>query len=310
LKFVEKPLGDFVDRRVKEKNIESIDVIMLTLDSENFLEKSLYSIYQEIPVRKLIVCDGGSKDNTIKILKKFPRIDIHIRTDIRTTGKVLEFLFSLTESEWFALIDSDIILTDGWYDEMKKHQKSMDVIENGHAVLAYHMYREFKVKLEENARSSDMCHLVKKKAVENYHCDDDYMWRFTDYLFRQSVEKSEFKYGKVNTTFHIHNETERIQYKSDNEKNFQKIIWKEPEYVIIDKNKEKQANIKHAKAVVKYLDPENPAVKDNKGMGNLIKILDRKWVEENGPKWLELYNKSNVNVESRKLLKGFLKKIK
>ncbi|MHA7646453.1 glycosyltransferase family 2 protein [Nitrosopumilus sp. S4] len=308
MKFIEKPLGLFIDRKIEESNLESVDVVILTLDAENFLEKCLFSIYQEIPVKNLHVCDGGSKDNTIKILERFPRVNIHQRADLHTTGKSLEFLFSLVETEWFVLIDGDIFLANGWYDEMIKHQNDLDVIENSKTILAYHMYRDFEDKLKENARSSDLCHIVKTKAVKNYHCDDDYMWRFTDYFFRQSVEESGYRYGKIKSTYHIHNETERIQYESDDEKNFQKVIWNKPEYIITNKKKAERAEEKHAKAVVKYLDPENPAVKDNKNLGKIICVLSRKWVEENGPRWIPIYdNQSRVNVGIN-ILRKFLKK--
>ncbi len=71
MKYIDKPSGIFVDKKIEEPNSEPIDVVMATLDSEVFLEKSLYSVYKEIPVRKLFVCDGGSKDSTVEILKNF-----------------------------------------------------------------------------------------------------------------------------------------------------------------------------------------------------------------------------------------------
>jgi hypothetical protein len=136
------------------------------------------------------------------------------------------------------------------------------------------------------------------------------MWRFTDYFFRQSVEENGFRYGKINTVFHVHNETERIQYNSDDEKNFQKIVWRKPEYIIIDKNKEKKANIKHAKAIVKYLNPENPGIQDSKNLRKFIKILDRNWIETNGKQWLEVYDESIINYSWKRIIKKYLKKIK
>lgn len=309
MKYISKPSGSFTDRKETEPNLEPIDVIIPTLDADNFLERCLYTVFKEIPVRKLFICDGGSKDKTVEILKKFPRVELHVRPDIRTTGKSLEFLISLVKSNWFVLMDSDLELDRSWYDKIIKHKKEYDVIENSKVVLAYHMYREDKFRLDPDARSSGMCHLVKKEAVQNYRCDDDYMWRFTDYLFRQSVEESGYKYGKISSTHYVHNETERIQYKSDDEKNFQKIVLTEPKYVIIDKAKAEKYNLKHAKAIVKYLDPQNTSVRKNKGFSNVIKLLDRKWIEEHGPKWLEIYDKRNLN-SSRYTLRKFLSKIK
>jgi len=301
LKFIEKPVGQFIDRTDVQSQIESIDVVMATLDSENFLEKSLYSVYREIPVRRLIVCDGGSNDSTIEILKKFPRVEIFIKPEIRSGGKVVEFLLSKVETDWYAFIDSDIFLDKGWYENMKKYQNNYDVIENSKTILAYHFYREFPEKIKKNSRPSHFCHLVKKEATQNYHCEDDDMFRFTDYLFLQSIEKSGYKYGKIDTTEHIHNETERIPYESDFDKNFMKVVMKDPERIILNEQKNKEMMVKNAKAIVKYLDSEYLPVKMNQGIDSLIKLLDRKWVEKNGSQWLERYDSASA-------LHGFMKK--
>ena len=175
LKYIEKPLGLFIDRKTKEPESKLIDVIMLTLDADNFLEKCLYTLYSEIPVRKLFVGDGGSKDKTAEIINKFPRVKFFVRPDIRTTGKILEFLISKIETEWAVIIDADIELLPGWYDEMCKYQTSYDVIENSKRIMAYHLYREDENKLKMNTRPGDWCTLMRKEAVQNYSCDDDFM---------------------------------------------------------------------------------------------------------------------------------------
>jgi len=290
VKFIEKPAGGLIDRYENDEE-NSIDVIMGTLDAENFIEKSLYTIYKEIPVRRLIICDGGSQDSTLEILKNFPRVEVFDKPDIISSGKVIEFLISKTNSDWFVLIDSDIFLADGWFDEMKKFQNKYDVIENSKAILAYHFYREFPEKLEENYRASHLCHLIKKEAVKEYHCDDDYVFRVTDYLFRQTVEKAGFRYGKISSTEHSHNETERIPYESDPKKSYIKVIMKEPERIILNKQKKDELMLNNAKAVIKYLDPE--FFKSDSNIDALLRLLDKKWVEENGPQWLERFNSAS-----------------
>ena len=281
----------FIDRAKNEPESKHVDVIMLTLDAENFLKPCLFSAYKEIPIRKLIVCDGDSKDKTIEILKKFPRVELFIKPEFRTTGKCLEFLFSKTETEWYVLIDGDLVLSPGWYDEMCKGKKQYDVIENSRRTSAYHFFKEDPTKLESDSRALSLCHLIKKSALDKYKCDDDYMWRQVDVFMRQVVENNGFKYGKLDSTNHIHHETQRIQYESDNEKNFQKIVFKEPEYVIIDKKKADAYNIKHAQSIVKYLDPDGAVVKNNIRYDFRIRILDKKWVEKTNPKWLPRYKR-------------------
>ena len=62
MKYQDRPVGSFVDRIKDQPELKQVDVIIFTLDEETFLEKCLFTIYREIPVRKLLVNDGGSKD--------------------------------------------------------------------------------------------------------------------------------------------------------------------------------------------------------------------------------------------------------
>jgi len=322
MKHVDYP-GAFVDRREKEPEDAAIDVLMLTLDAASFLDRCLISLYREIPVRRLLVCDGGSKDCTIDILKKYPRVQTFIRPDIRTTGKATDFLFSQLETEWFVLIDADVELPPGWYDEMCKHKDRYDFMESSGRTLAYHFYRDFPITRDANSRAYDFCFLGRKEAIKNYSCDDDYIWRMIDFYLRQQIEKSGYRYGKVPTTYRIHHETERIPYKSDEEKKFYKVVYrfKEPEWIITDKEKWKRSMQKFAMGAVKYLDPEFPLVKDDArarrpaGFDKVIALLNRDWVAKNGPAWLKRYEKA-TSLKARLqrriifLLKPLLKKFK
>jgi len=70
-----------IDRKVKEPSLEPVDVLLFTLDAEIYLEKCLDSLYREIPVNKIIALDGGSKDRTIEILKKYPPCKTRYKDD-------------------------------------------------------------------------------------------------------------------------------------------------------------------------------------------------------------------------------------
>lgn len=310
MRYIAEPVGSFFDRMKKDDKEEPIDVVMATLDSESFLKICLYSVYREIPVRKLLVCDGGSNDQTIEILKEFPRVEIFEKPEIRTGGKLVEFLFSLVETKWFAFVDSDLELSSGWYDNMVSHKTQFDVLESSRRILAYHLYREDKEKLIDDTRAMDFCHLIKKEATKNYACDDDFMLRHTDILFQQSVEKSGFSYGKIKTT-HIHNETEGIVYKSDSEKNFTEVVWDIPKWKIIDKEKHRIFMEKNAKSVIKYLDPNFRLVKNDKGYEKIIGVLDEKWVKKENSEWLERYSRAKSSTMSMKRVGNkYLKRFK
>ncbi len=50
--------------------MDPIDVVMLTKNSEHILNKCLTSIYENVPVKRLIVVDGSSTDSTLKIMNE------------------------------------------------------------------------------------------------------------------------------------------------------------------------------------------------------------------------------------------------
>jgi glycosyltransferase involved in cell wall biosynthesis len=56
---------------MKEKAFSSIDVVILTKNSEHLLEKCLNSLYKNVPVKRLIVVDGFSEDKTLDILERY-----------------------------------------------------------------------------------------------------------------------------------------------------------------------------------------------------------------------------------------------
>lgn len=291
-----------IDRYKKDPKSEPIDVIVPTLDAEKFLEKFLDSVYREVPVRRLIVCDGGSKDRTVEILSKYPRVEIHIRPDIKTTGKVYEFLLSKVETEWFALFDADVELPKGWYDEMCKYKDRYDFFECKR-IMAYEFYREVPATVDINARPYSGCQLGRKEAFKTYKCDDDYIWRIADIYARKVVEKAGYNYGKVSTTYHFHHTTEGLRYKSDKMKGrYSVIVFKEPKTVVLDRDEWNKVLNKEAKAIVKYLDPGISYLGGTtRSIGALIIRLDREWVQKNGPTWMERWKRAKCDVVFRKL---------
>jgi len=80
-----------------------IDVVMLTKNSEYILRRCLSSIYRNIPVNNLIVIDGFSKDNTVKILEEFNEKygNLRLIRDGGTRARAREIGIENVETEWF-----------------------------------------------------------------------------------------------------------------------------------------------------------------------------------------------------------------
>jgi len=99
---------------------------MITKDSDHLLSRCLHSVYRNIPVHKLIIVDGHSKDNTLKILKEFDRrygnVEIFFDNGNRATAR--QKGMQEVETKWFAFVDSDIVLCNGWFKRVRRDIRS------------------------------------------------------------------------------------------------------------------------------------------------------------------------------------------
>lgn len=103
--------------------IEPIDVVMLTKNSEGILCQCLKSIYKNIPVRRLIVLDASSIDNTLKILRGFNNEhgNIVFITENGSRARARQRGIREVETDWFMFVDSDIILCNNWFKKAVKY---------------------------------------------------------------------------------------------------------------------------------------------------------------------------------------------
>jgi glycosyltransferase involved in cell wall biosynthesis len=101
----------------------SVDVVLLTKNSEKVLEKCLESVYQNVPVGQLIVVDGYSIDRTLDILRQFNEKyhNVKVVYDSGTRATARQKGIENVETEWFMFVDSDVILCRNWYRKAIKH---------------------------------------------------------------------------------------------------------------------------------------------------------------------------------------------
>ena len=53
--------------------MQAIDVVMLTRNSECVLDECLRSVYENVPVNRLIIVDRFSADETLKIIEQYDK---------------------------------------------------------------------------------------------------------------------------------------------------------------------------------------------------------------------------------------------
>lgn len=282
-------LGEYknIDRRVNEPKLEPVDVLLLTLDAETYLEKCLDTVYREVPVDKVIVVDGGSKDKTLEILNKYPRMEIHVRPDVRTTGKCVELALARVTNRWILIIGADEELPEGWYDEMLTYRDKYDYF-GCKRIDHYEFYRVNPKSVDINYRPLGGPWLARFECFKNYHVDDDYMWGVTDFLLRQVAEKNGYRFGKVPTTYHYHHTTDNMRFESDSEKRGRRMVFREPKWEIVNKVNWAHMLDMYRKAIVKYLEPQFVFPSEGEAVLQRLRKLDMRWVKETNEEWYKL----------------------
>jgi glycosyltransferase involved in cell wall biosynthesis len=103
--------------------MSSVDVVLLTKNSERVLEKCLASVYENVPVNQLIVIDGYSTDKTLKILDRFndKYHNVKITFDRGTRATAREKGIRQVTTDWFMFVDSDVVVCQNWYEKALKH---------------------------------------------------------------------------------------------------------------------------------------------------------------------------------------------
>ena len=97
--------------------IQRIDVCIPTWNSGRTLDQCLQSVIREIPVNRIRILDKSSSDNTLEIAKRY---DASIISNDCGLGKARQLLMESVETEYFLFIDSDVMLTNGWFKKIKE----------------------------------------------------------------------------------------------------------------------------------------------------------------------------------------------
>jgi glycosyltransferase involved in cell wall biosynthesis len=167
-----------------------IDVIIRTKNSEEFLGECLNSIFEELPVGRLIIVDAGSTDRTLNIASTFEKVDIHVKPDLNL-GQATKYGFSKAKTEWVAVIDSDIVLGKGWFADIKRYMKEADAVEGCRVEhLRFEIHSECK-KLRYGVFGQT---LLRREPVLNMDLDLPYG---EDAAIKFNFEKQGMKWRKV-----------------------------------------------------------------------------------------------------------------
>lgn len=275
---------EFEDRKIKNKE-PGVDVIIPIFNTNELFEKNLISIYRAIPVNNLIIGNGGCTDNSLEILKNFPRVKIIDQTSYNTLGYCISELISLVETKWFIYLHADVYLPNDWYDKMSKYKNDYDWYEsNSHPTILI----EYDRNLKNIKRAYSGAQMGRKSSFKKIipNIEDDYLYRNEDIVFHELILSENYRYGRVFDTYHYH---EVMNKQGKKEPKLEKVLIKKAS----DKEWEIDTHIKQVKGIIKYLKPKPYLIKAvNKPLEILIKYdaIDikefKKWVVKTNKIWL------------------------
>lgn len=181
------------------------DVCIPTFNSSKTLEYSLEAIKRNIPYNRIIICDGYSSDNTIKIAKKYG-CEIHFCKG--KLGKARNILMKLAKTEWFFFIDSDVVVNKKWFKIiLNSIDKSTGAI-NGFALPKNFLLSNFRkymllfkigVGLQQRGFTSNT--LIRKDAVRGIKLPD--LKRLEDIVLQEKIKKGGWEW-KFTPAFCLH----------------------------------------------------------------------------------------------------------
>lgn len=271
--------------RYAENPADAVEVLIPIIHTNEMWESNLRSIYREIPVKRLLIGDGGCIDNSIEIVKKYPRVKIFDHKKYKTLGYCIRKLIEEVETDWFAYLHSDVFLPGGWFDVMRKYKKEYD-------------WFGCKMQITTLVECPDDNSLTKKRpfagsqigkksafAPHLSEIDDDFVYRQEDYVFQNVVEKSGGKMGYVDEIFHYHQQIHKDSPWARKVKHVTvEMDWSSEELV--------RASTMQAYGMVKYVKPTRYlAAWISLDLARLIHLKKinwrefKKWTAKTNPEW-------------------------
>jgi hypothetical protein len=282
---------DFVDRYEIDPE-RAVTIIIPTIHTNELWRANLLSIYREVPVAKLLLGDGGCIDDTVAIVKQFPRVEVHDHRAYKSLGYSIRKLIEAVETDWFIYLHSDVYLPPGWFDEMCRYQGKYDW-------FGCRMQQTVMVEFDNDygARPYAGSQMGKKEAFEEglKKIDDDFVYRQEDFVFSDIVVKAGYKEGKIDSIFHYH---QLIKKPSPhwNPKFSQFSLSAQ-----LSPKEEIRTWDSQAKGIIKYLEPNNEWAINDASYGVYRMIQLRHWTEREIISWIFKTNPRWAPIIKKKL---------
>lgn len=108
------------------KAMETISVIIPTLQEEKYIEKTLSNLIKVTPKIEIVVVDGGSTDRTVQIAKLFT--DKVFQIGERGISKAKNYGAKRAKGEILVFLDADVIVPNGFLEKVLETFENPSVV--------------------------------------------------------------------------------------------------------------------------------------------------------------------------------------
>ena len=195
---------DFTDLATVRPDLERLDVIIPTLNSDLFFDRNLRSIYREIPVNRLLLGDGGCEDATVETVRRFPRVVVYDHRSHGSLGASLRDLILNVQTRHFAYFHADVFLPVGFGDVLRHTSLEKSWVESArNALLVREEYAsEYQIAPRSYSGAQFGDTSLLQRAVTGL--DDDYIQRNEDIIISDLVRKLGGNHCKRSDLVHLH----------------------------------------------------------------------------------------------------------
>ncbi len=232
-------------KRLKNNKISEplFSIITVVLNNEKYIEETINSVLnQSFKNFEYIIIDGGSKDNTLEIIKKYDdRVDYWVSSKDEGIYDAFNKGMSLSYGKFIGIINSDDIYTqdalktiDGYIENNPAVDFFFGSVKKHWGVLSGYYPKKIKYSWGFYSSHSTGFFLKRSAAEKNglynlkykYHSDYDYFYRLIvkNKLIGMATKKSEitgiFRRGGFSSTISFRKLfKEELQIRIDNNQN-------------------------------------------------------------------------------------------
>jgi len=124
----------------------AMSIIIPTLNEAMYIEETLKSVVKQYTNFnfEIIVCDGGSKDNTVEIARKYARVVV---SPTQGTGNQLGFAANLSKGKILVFLDADTLVPEGYFQRVYEAFKMNESLWACAAPFGYYGRKRVRIRL-------------------------------------------------------------------------------------------------------------------------------------------------------------------